>query len=276
MSDSSGLMAGKKGLVMGVANDRSLAWAISRAVHAQGAELAFTHQGDALLKRVKPLAEGIGSDLVLPCDVTDDASVDAVFAELKSKWGKLDFLVHAIAYSDKEELKGKYLDTTPENFSRTMLISCYSFTAICQRAQELMADGGSLVTLTYAGSERVMPHYNVMGVAKAALEASVRYLAEDLGGQGIRVNAISAGPMKTLAASGIGDFRYILKWNEYNSPLRRNVTGDDVGGAGLYLLSDLSSGVTGETHHVDCGYNIVGMKAIDAPDMTVSDGSEAA
>ena len=276
MSDSSGLMAGKKGLVMGVANDRSLAWAISRAVHAQGAELAFTHQGDALLKRVRPLAEGIGSDLVLPCDVTDNASVDAVFAELKSKWGRLDFLVHAIAYSDKEELKGKYLDTTPENFSRTMHISCYSFTAICRRAQELMTDGGSLITLTYAGSERVMPHYNVMGVAKAALEASVRYLAEDLGGQGIRVNAISAGPMKTLAASGIGDFRYILKWNEYNSPLRRNVTGDDVGGAGLYLLSDLSSGVTGETHHVDCGYNIVGMKAIDAPDMTVSNGSEAA
>ncbi len=276
MSDSSGLMAGKKGLVMGVANDRSLAWAISRAVHAQGAELAFTHQGDALLKRVRPLAEGIGSDLVLPCDVTDDAGVDAVFAELKSKWGKLDFLVHAIAYSDKEELKGKYLDTTPENFSRTMLISCYSFTAICRRAQELMTEGGSMVTLTYAGSERVMPHYNVMGVAKAALEASVRYLAEDLGGQGIRVNAISAGPMKTLAASGIGDFRYILKWNEYNSPLRRNVTGDDVGGAGLYLLSGLSSGVTGETHHVDCGYNIVGMKAIDAPDMTVSNGSEAA
>ncbi len=276
MSDSSGLMAGKKGLVMGVANDRSLAWAISRAVHAQGAELAFTYQGDALLKRVKPLAEGIGSDLVLPCDVTDDAGVDAVFAELKSRWGKLDFLVHAIAYSDKEELKGKYLDTTPENFSRTMLISCYSFTALCRRAQELMTDGGSLVTLTYAGSERVMPHYNVMGVAKAALEASVRYLAEDLGGRGIRVNAISAGPMKTLAASGIGDFRYILKWNEYNSPLRRNVTGEDVGGAGLYLLSDLSSGVTGETHHVDCGYNIVGMKAIDAPDMTVSNGSEAA
>ena len=213
---------------------------------------------------------------MLPCDVTDDAGVDAVFAELKSKWGKLDFLVHAIAYSDKEELKGKYLDTTPENFSRTMLISCYSFTAVCQRAQELMTDGGSLVTLTYAGSERVMPHYNVMGVAKAALEASVRYLAEDLGGRGIRVNAISAGPMKTLAASGIGDFRYILKWNEYNSPLRRNVTGDDVGGAGLYLLSDLSSGVTGETHHVDCGYNIVGMKAIDAPDITVSNGSEAA
>ncbi len=276
MSDGSGLMAGKKGLVMGVANDRSLAWAISRAVHAQGAELAFTYQGDALLKRVRPLAEGIGSDLVLPCDVTDDAGVDAVFAELKSKWGKLDFLVHAIAYSDKEELKGKYLDTTPENFSRTMLISCYSFTAVCRRAQELMTDGGSLVTLTYAGSERVMPHYNVMGVAKAALEASVRYLAEDLGGRGIRVNAISAGPMKTLAASGIGDFRYILKWNEYNSPLRRNVTGDDVGGAGLYLLSDLSSGVTGETHHVDCGYNIVGMKAIDAPDITVSNGSEAA
>ena len=276
MSDSSGLMAGKKGLVMGVANDRSLAWAISRAVHAQGAELAFTYQGDALLKRVRPLAEGIGSDLVLPCDVTDDAGVDAVFAELKSKWGRLDFLIHAIAYSDKEELKGKYLDTTPENFSRTMLISCYSFTAVCRRAKELMTDGGSLVTLTYAGSERVMPHYNVMGVAKAALEASVRYLAEDLGGRGIRVNAISAGPMKTLAASGIGDFRYILKWNEYNSPLRRNVTGDDVGGAGLYLLSDLSSGVTGETHHVDCGYNIVGMKAIDAPDMTVSNGSEAA
>lgn len=270
MNDSSGLMAGKRGLIMGVANDRSLAWSISKSLHAQGAEMAFTYQGDALLKRVTPLAASIGSDLVLPCDVTDEASIDAVFATLKSKWGGLDFLVHAIAYSDKEELKGKYVDTTANNFAQTMVISCYSFTAICQRAQKLMKDGGSLVTLTYAGAERVMPHYNVMGVAKAALEASVRYLSEDLGPEGIRVNAISAGPMKTLAASGIGDFRYILKWNEYNSPLRRNVTAEDVGGAGLYLLSDLSSGVTGEIHHVDCGYNIIGMKAVDAPDISVA------
>jgi enoyl-[acyl-carrier protein] reductase I len=270
------LMAGKKGLIMGVANDRSIAWAISKAAHAHGAELAFTYQGEALLKRVTPLAASIGSDIVLPCDVGDEASVDAVFEAMKKRWGKLDFVVHCIAYSDKDELKGQYVDTTAENFQRTMLISCYSFTAICRRAAALMPDGGSLLTLTYAGSERVMPHYNVMGVAKAALEASVRYLAEDLGRQKIRVNALSAGPMKTLAASGIGDFRYILKWNEYNSPLRRNVTGEDVGGAGLYLLSDLSSGVTGETHHVDCGYNIVGMKAVDAPDITVAKSDEAA
>ncbi len=276
MNQSAGLMAGKKGLIMGVANERSIAWNIAKAAHGQGAELAFTYQGDALLKRVTPLAESVGSDIVLPCDVTDDASVDAVFAEIQNKWGKLDFVLHAIAYSDKDELKGKYVDTSAENFTQTMQISCYSFTAICQRAQAMMPDGGSLLTLTYAGSERVMPHYNVMGVAKAALEASVRYLAEDLGGQNIRVNSLSAGPMKTLAASGIGDFRYILKWNEYNSPLRRNVSGEDVGGAGMYLLSDLSGGVTGETHHVDCGYNIVGMKAVDAPDITVNKNDDAA
>ncbi|MEQ9574297.1 MAG: enoyl-ACP reductase FabI [Rhodospirillales bacterium] len=262
-------MSGKKGLVMGVANDRSIAWGIAKAAHDQGAELAFTYQGDALLKRVAPLAASVGSDLVLPCDVTDMASVDAVFDAIAGKWGKLDFVIHAIAYSDKEELKGGYIDTTLDNFLKTMNISCYSFTAVAQRARKLMTDGGSLITLTYFGAERVMPHYNVMGVAKAALEASVRYLAEDLGKEGIRVNSLSAGPMKTLAASGIGDFRYILKWNEYNSPLRRNVTLEDVGGAGLYLISDLSSGVTGETHHVDCGYNIVGMKAVDAPDILV-------
>ncbi|MAI10871.1 MAG: enoyl-[acyl-carrier-protein] reductase [Rhodospirillaceae bacterium TMED167] len=274
MTSGSGLMAGKKGLIMGVANDRSIAWHIAKAAHEQGAEMAFTFQGEALQKRVTPLAESVGSDMISPCDVTDEASVDAVFEELRSRWGKLDFVVHAIAYSDKDELKGKYVDTTPDNFAQTMLISCYSFTSICQRAQALMADGGSLITLTYAGAERVMPHYNVMGVAKAALEASVRYLAEDLGAQNIRVNSLSAGPMKTLAASGIGDFRYILKWNEYNSPLRRNVSAEDIGGAGLYLLSDLSSGVTGETHHVDCGYNIVGMKAVDAPDMSVPKSDE--
>ena len=269
MAATGGLMAGKKGLVMGVANNRSLAWGIARAVHAQGAELAFTYQGDALKKRVVPLAESVDSDFVLPCDVTDAPSMDKVFAAIGDRWGRLDFLVHAIAFSDKEELKGQYIDTTPDNFASTMNISCYSFTALCQRARPLMGGGGSLLTLTYFGSERVMPHYNVMGIAKAALEASVRYLAEDLGKENIRVNAISAGPMKTLAASGIGDFRYILKWNEYNSPLRRNVTQDDIGGAGVYLLSDLSSGVTGETHHVDCGYNIVGMKAVDAPDISV-------
>ena len=263
------LMAGKKGLVMGVANERSLAWGIANTTHGQGAELAFSYQGDALKKRVEPLAESIGSDFVLPCDVTDTASMDAVFAAVKERWGRLDFLVHAVAFSDKEELKGQYIDTTPENFASTMNISCYSFTALAQRARPLMTNGGSLLTLTYFGAERVMPHYNVMGIAKAALEASVRYLAEDLGKENIRVNAISAGPMKTLAASGIGDFRYILKWNEYNSPLRRNVTLDDIGGAGMYLLSDLSSGVTGEIHHVDCGYNIVGMKAVDAPDISV-------
>ncbi|MDX9859462.1 MAG: enoyl-ACP reductase FabI [Rhodospirillales bacterium] len=267
MTDYAPLMAGKKGLVMGVANDRSIAWAIARSAHAQGADLAFTYQGDALQKRVQPLATSVGSDIVLPCDVMDMASVDAVFESLKKTWGKLDFVVHAIAYSDKEELKGRYLNTTLENFTRTMHISCFSFTAVCQRAAAMMPDGGSLLTLTYLGAERVTPHYNVMGVAKAALEASVRYLAEDLGKHKIRVNALSAGPMKTLAASGIGDFRYILKWNELNSPLRRNVTLEDIGGSGLYLLSDLSSGVTGETHHVDCGYHIVGMKAVDAPDI---------
>ncbi len=269
MAQTGQLMSGKKGLIMGVANDRSIAWGIAKALHGQGAELAFTYQGDALKKRVVPLAESQGSDFVVPCDVTDSASVDAVFAEIKDRWGKLDFLVHAIAFSDKDELKGQYIDTSLENFASTMNISCYSFTTVCQRARVLMPDGGSLLTLTYFGAERVMPHYNVMGVAKAALETSVRYMAEDLGKENIRVNAISAGPMKTLAASGIGDFRYILKWNEYNSPLRRNVNQDDIGGAGVYLLSDLSSGVTGETHHVDCGYNIVGMKAVDAPDISV-------
>ncbi len=270
MTDSTQLMAGKKGLIMGVANNRSIAWGIAQAVHAQGAELAFTYQGDALLKRVKPLAESLGSDILLPCDVNQDDDVANVFAELEKKWGKLDFVLHAIAYSDKEELKGRYVDTSRENFKQTMDISCYSFTAVCKHAAPLMKDGGSLATLTYYGAERVMPHYNVMGVAKAALEASVRYLAEDLGKDGIRVNSLSAGPMKTLAASGIGDFRYILKWNEYNSPQRRNVTLEDVGGAGLYLLSNLSSGVTGETHHVDCGYHVVGMKAVDAPDISVA------
>ncbi len=269
MTARGNLMAGKKGLIMGVANDRSIAWGIAKAAHDQGAELAFTFQGDALKKRVEPLAASVGSDIVVPCDVTDTPSLDAVFAEVEARWGKLDFVVHAIAYSDKDELKGGYIDTSAENFTKTMNISCYSFTSVCQRARKLMTDGGSLLTLTYYGAERVMPHYNVMGVAKAALEASVRYLAEDLGKEKIRVNSMSSGPMKTLAASGIGDFRYILKWNEYNSPLRRNVTMDDIGGAGLYLLSDLSSGVTGETHHVDCGYNIVGMKAVDAPDISV-------
>ena len=267
MSNDMQVMAGKKGIVLGVANDRSLAWGIAKAVSDAGAELAFTYQGDALARRVLPLAESIGSDLVMPCNVTDDASIDAVFKTIKERWGKLDFLVHGIAYSDKEQLKGRYIDTTQENFAMTMAISCYSFTALCQRAVPLMSDGGSLLTLTYTGAERVIPHYNVMGVAKAALEASTRYLAVDLGPQNIRVNAISAGPIKTLAASGIGDFRYILKWNQYNSPLRRNVTIEDVGGAALYLLSDLSSGVTGEVHHVDGGYNIVGMKAEDAPDI---------
>ena len=268
VADVSGIMAGKRGLVMGVANERSIAWGISAAAAAQGAELAFTYQGDALKKRVEPLAASIGSSLVMPCDVTDEASMDAIFDELKKTWGSIDFIVHAIAYSDKEELKGEYVDTTRDNFQRTMDISVYSFTALARRAAELMTDGGSMITLTYDGAERVMPHYNVMGVAKAALEASVRYLAVDLGGKNIRVNGLSAGPMKTLAASGIGDFRYILKWNEYNSPLKRNVTLDDVGGAGVYLLSDLSSGVSGETHHVDCGYHVVGMKAVDAPDIT--------
>lgn len=252
-------MAGKKGLILGIANDRSLAWGIARSVARHGAELAITYQGEALLKRVRPLAETLGCDFLLPCDVTDAESVDALFAALAERWGRLDFLVHAVAFSDKEQLKGRYADTTRENFLRTMDISCFSFTDLARRASAMMPEGGSMVTLTYYGAERVMPHYNVMGVAKAALEASVRYLATDLGAQGIRVNAISAGPVKTLAASGIGDFRYILKWNEYNSPLQRNVTIEDVGGAALYLLSDLGRGVTGETHHVDCGYHTVGM-----------------
>lgn len=264
MSDSPALMSGKRGLVMGVANERSIAWGIAQAVRAQGAELAFTYQGDALEKRVRPLAESVGSDLLMPCDVSDDASVDAAFATLAERWDGLDFLVHAIAYADKDQLKGKYLQTTRDNFLRSLDISCYSFTAVAQRAVPMMKDGGSLLTLTYYGAERVMPHYNVMGVAKAALEASVRYLASDLGEAGIRVNAISAGPIRTLAASGIGDFRYILKWNEYNSPLRRNVTQEQVGGAALYLLSGLSGGVTGEVHHVDSGYHTVGMMAVEA------------
>jgi enoyl-[acyl-carrier protein] reductase I len=269
MNDTNLLMAGKRGLIMGVANERSLAWGIARAAAGHGAELAFSYQGEALKKRVLPLAESAGSDVILPCDVTDEASVEGLFEAIKSQWGKLDFLVHAIAFSDKEQLKGRYLDTTADNFAATLNVSCYSFTALCRRAVPLMSDGGSLLTLTYSGAERVMPHYNVMGVAKAALEASVRYLAADLGSDNIRVNAISAGPIKTLAASGIGDFRYILKWNELNSPLRRNVTIDEVGGAGVYLLSDLGAGVTGEVHHVDCGYHIVGMKHPEAPDISV-------
>lgn len=263
------LMAGKRGLVMGVANNRSIAWGIAKACVAQGAELALTYQGDALKKRVEPLAAELGSSLVLPCDVTDGASMDAVFDTLQKTWGRLDFLVHAIAFSDKTELDGRYVDTSEKNFTQSLLISCYSFTALAQRAEKLMTEGGSLITLTYYGAEKVMPHYNVMGVAKAALEASVRYLAADLGKNNIRVNAISAGPIKTLAASGISDFRYILRWNEYNSPLRRTVTIEDVGGAGVYLLSDLSRGVTGEVHHVDSGYHVQGMKNEDAPDISV-------
>ena len=263
MTGPTALMAGKRGLVMGVANDRSIAWGIAKACAAHGAELAFTYQGDALAKRVKPLADSLASTHVLPCDVTDDESVDAVFQTLQQDWGRLDFLVHAIAFSDKSELTGGYLQTSRDNFLRTMDISCYSFTSVAQRAVPLMGDGGSIVTLTYYGAERVMPHYNVMGVAKAALEASVRYLAADLGPHGIRCNALSAGPIKTLAAAGIGDFRFILKWNELNAPLHRNVTIEEVGNAGLYLLSDLGSGVTGEVHHVDCGYHTVGMVAVD-------------
>lgn len=270
MTEPGQLMAGKRGLIMGVANNRSIAWGIAKTVAAHGAELAFTYQGEALKKRVEPLAAEIGSNIVLPCDVTDVVSVDEVFSALDTRWGGLDFVVHAIAYSDKAELDGRYVDTSQENFSKTLLISCYSFTAIAQRAEKMMTNGGSLLTLTYYGAEKVMPHYNVMGVAKAALEASVRYLAADLGRQAIRVNAISAGPIKTLAASGISDFRYILKWNEYNSPMRRVVSIEDVGGAGLYLLSDLSRSVTGEVHHVDAGYHVVGMKAEDAPDISVA------
>jgi enoyl-[acyl-carrier protein] reductase I len=268
MGDSKGLMAGKRGLVMGVANDRSLAWGIAKTVRGHGAELAFTYQGEALGRRVRPLAESLDSDFVLDADVTDEASLDAVFAALERRWGRLDFLVHGIAYSDKNELTGKYVTTSRANFLKTLEVSCFSFTDLCRRAVPLMTGGGSLLTLTYYGAERVMPHYNVMGVAKAALEASVRYLAADLGGDNIRVNAISAGPIKTLAAYGIGDFHYILKWNQLNSPLQRNVTIEEVGGAGLYLLSDLSAGVTGEVHHVDCGYHVVGMKRVDAPDIS--------
>jgi len=268
MTEPTGLMAGKRGLIMGVANERSLAWGISRALHAHGAELAFTYQGEALEKRLRPLAESIGSDIIMPCDVTDEDSIDATFAALEEKWGTIDFVVHAIGFSDKDELKGRYVDTSRQNFLMSMDISCYSFTSICRRAEKLMPDGGSMITLSYYGAEAVIPHYNVMGVAKAALEASVRYLAEDLGRQKIRVNAISAGPIKTLAASGIGDFRYILKWNELNSPLRRNVDIDDVGKSAVYMLSDLSSGVTGEVHNVDAGYHVVGMKAVDAPDIS--------
>lgn len=274
MTQHNDLLKGKRGLIMGVANDRSIAWGIAAKAHEAGAELAFTFQGDALEKRVRPLAASVNSELVMSCDVTNDDDIDRLFSEIEQKWGKLDFIVHAIAYSDKAELKGDYYNTTRDNFSRTMDISVYSLTAITQRAQSVLNDGGSILTLTYYGAERVMPHYNVMGVAKAALEASVRYLAADLGERNIRVNSLSAGPVKTLAASGIGDFRYILKWNAYNSPLKRNVSLDDIGGSGVYLLSDLSSGVTGETHHVDCGYHVVGMKAVDAPDITVepSDG----
>ncbi len=263
------LMAGKKGLIMGLANDRSLAWGIAKALGEQGAELAFSYQGEALEKRVRPLAEQLGSDLLVDCDVSDMAALDRTFDALKQRWDGLDFLVHAIGYSDKNELRGKFVDTSLDNFLNTMNISVYSFIAVTQRARAMMKPGGSVLTLTYYGAEKVIPHYNVMGVAKAALESSVKYLAMDLGPEGIRVNAISAGPIKTLAASGIGDFRYIMKWNEYNSPLRRNVTIEDVGGAGLYLLSDLASGVTGEIHHVDAGYNVIGMKAEDAPDISV-------
>jgi enoyl-[acyl-carrier protein] reductase I len=272
MAEAGALMRGKRGLVMGIANNRSIAWGIAKACGGQGAELALTYQGEALKKRVEPLAAELGAHVVGHCDVTDPATLDAVFAEVGKLWGGLDFLVHAIAFSDKDQLDGRYVDTTADNFANTLLVSCYSLTAIAQRAEKLMSDGGSILTLTYYGAEKVMPHYNVMGVAKAALEASVRYLAVDLGGKGIRVNALSAGPIKTLAASGIGDFRYILKWNELNAPLKRTVSIEDVGDAALYLLSDLSRAVTGEVHHVDSGYHVVGMKAVDAPDIaTVKD-----
>lgn len=269
---NAGLLAGKRGLIMGLANDKSIAWGIARACAAQGAELAFSYQGEALKKRVEPLAAEIGANQLFECDVSDEASLDALFAQIEKVWGGLDFAVHAIGFSDKNELRGRYVDTSPANFRMTMDISVYSFTAVCRRAAALMKNGGSLLTLTYYGAEKVMPHYNVMGVAKAALEASVKYLAEDLGKEGVRVNAISAGPIKTLAASGIGDFRYIMRWNELNSPLRRNVTQEEVGKAALYLLSDLGSGTTGENLHVDAGYHVVGMKAVDAPDIDVVTG----
>ena len=269
MAAGKGLMEGKRGLIMGVANNRSIAFGIAKACADQGAEIALTYQGEAFKKRVEPLAQELGAHIAGHCDVTDEASLDAVFDGLAKKWGKLDFVVHAIAFSDKDELTGRYVETTRDNFLRTMDISVFSFTTVAKRAEALMPDGGSLLTLTYYGAEKVMPHYNVMGVAKAGLEASVQYLAVDLGGSNIRVNAISAGPIKTLAASGIGDFRYILKWNEYNSPLKRSVTIEEVGDSGLYLLSDLSRGVTGEVLHVDSGYHVVGMKAVDAPDISV-------
>ncbi|WP_406857429.1 enoyl-ACP reductase FabI [Alsobacter sp. KACC 23698] len=268
-SRASNLLAGKRGLVMGVANNRSIAWGIARAAHQHGAQLAFTYQGDALEKRVRPLAAELGAAVVGHCDVTDAASVDAVFAEVEKLWGGLDFVVHCIAFSDKDELTGRYVDTSEANFTKSLLISCYSFTAVAQRAEKLMTSGGSMLTLTYYGAEKWMPHYNVMGVAKAALEASVRYLAADLGPKNIRVNAISAGPIKTLAASGIGDFRYILRWNEYNAPLRRTVTTEEVGDTAAYLVSDMARGMTGEILHVDAGYHVVGMKNPDAPDITL-------
>ncbi|WP_374370822.1 enoyl-ACP reductase FabI [Tabrizicola sp.] len=271
---STGLMQGKRGLIMGLANDKSIAWGIAQAVAAQGAELAFSYQGEALKKRVEPLAESLGQPHLYECDVASDESIDTLFTALKAEWGQLDFLVHAIGFADKNELRGRYVDTSRAGFALAMDISVYSFTAVCQRAAAMMGPGGSLLTLTYFGAERVMPHYNVMGVAKAGLEASVKYLAEDLGKDGIRVNAISAGPIKTLAASGIGDFRYIMRWNELNSPLRRNVTQEEVGKAALYLLSDLGSGTTGENLHVDAGYHVVGMKAIDAPDIDIVTGKK--
>ncbi|WP_321832807.1 enoyl-ACP reductase FabI [Thalassovita sp.] len=269
---ANGLMAGKRGVIMGLANDKSIAWGIAKACADAGAEMAFTYMGDAFKKRVTPLAEQLGVEIMLDCDVSDPASLDAAFGEIEKAWSKIDFIVHAIGFSDKNELRGRYVDTSRENFAMTMDISVYSFTSVMQRAEKLMSEGGSALTLTYYGAEQVMPHYNVMGVAKAALEASVMYLAEDLGKDGIRVNAISAGPIKTLAASGIGDFRYIMKWNELNAPLRRNVTIEDVGKSALYMLSDLGSGVTGETLHVDAGYHVVGMKAVDAPDIDVVTG----
>ena len=270
MAENMGLMSGKRGVILGVANNRSIAYGIAKACRDQGAELAFTWQGDALKKRVEPLAKELGAITLGHCDVTDPATIDAVFAEVEKQWGKIDFVVHAIAFSDKDQLDGRYLETTQENFTKSMLISCYSLTAITQRAEHLMTEGGSILTLTYYGAEKWMPHYNVMGVAKAALEASVRYLAADLGEKNIRVNAISAGPIKTLAASGIGDFRYILKWNEYNAPLRRNVTQEEVGDSAMYFLSDLSRGVTGEVHHVDAGYHVVGMKNPASPDISLA------
>ncbi|KQV68174.1 enoyl-ACP reductase FabI [Rhizobium sp. Root1220] len=269
MAQASGLMSGKRGVIMGVANNRSIAWGIAKAIHSQGGEIAFTYQGEALKKRVEPLVAEVNGVLIGHCDVSDESTIDEVFDNVEKLWGKIDFIVHAIGFSDKDELTGRYVDTSPDNFTKTMQISVYSFTSIARRAERLMTDGGAMLTLTYYGAEKVMPNYNVMGVAKAALEASVKYLAVDLGPKNIRVNAISAGPIKTLAASGIGDFRYILKWNEYNAPLRRTVTIEEVGDVGLYLLSDLSRSVTGEVHHADSGYHVIGMKAVDAPDISV-------